>query len=55
MKKIIHYLLIPIAFIFVPFFLWAGFNLFGFKITLKEFYGDLIEHIKSKESFGPFD
>ena len=54
MKILIRYLLILAAFIFTPFF-WIGFNLAGIRITLKEFYVDLINYKNSKESFGIFD
>jgi len=37
MKNIIHYLLIPVGFVFLP-FLWLGLVLSGCKITLVEFY-----------------
>jgi len=41
MKNIIHYLLIPVGFVFLP-FLWLGLVLSGCKITLVEFYLDFL-------------
>jgi len=54
MRKFIHYLLIPICIVFTPFF-WIGANMGGMRISLREFYKDLFDHIKSKKSFGIFD
>ena len=54
MKKVIHFLLGLVAFIFLPIF-WIGMNISGCKVTLIEIYTAWLDYWKSGEPWGPFD
>lgn len=47
-------MIVLMAFIFIPFF-WIAFNVSGCRTTLKDFYVELFDHIRSGQPFGIYD